>query len=137
MRWAVEHINGYECSSYGDKRFSAFYAWVCIDGRGQCIEAWYQCTIKGYGSIKEGKGKPPINEMTIERQWQLYKELWRQYLLQNPNLVDVLLSLPKDTVLTDMFAKTSRDSINQARALGELVEEFHFERTLNMFGGIV
>ena len=65
------------------------------------------------------------------------KELWRQYLIQNPNLVDVLLSLPKDTVLTDMFAKPSHDSINQARALGELVEEFHFERTLNMFGGIV
>ena len=36
---------GYECSSKGDKRFSALFA-TMPDGR--TIEQWYQCDIKGY-----------------------------------------------------------------------------------------
>ena len=36
---------GYECSSHGDKRFSALFAKLA-DGR--TIEMHYQCDVKGY-----------------------------------------------------------------------------------------
>ena len=60
----------YECSSRGDKRFSAFYAYV----DGKSIEYIYQVEIKGYSSIEEGKGKPgKLYDFATQR--KMYKDL--------------------------------------------------------------
>ena len=62
---------GYECSTRGDRRFSAFTA-LLHDGR--TIEQHYQCDIKGYQpggrNWRLGKGKPPIRQT----------DLWEEYL---------------------------------------------------------
>lgn len=77
-----------ECSSKGDKRFSAFYARI-KRRRNQTIEELYQgmkmidgC-ISGL-SIKEAKGKKPIN---IEQCRSFYSLLWDEYFDENPNLL--------------------------------------------------
>lgn len=61
INWARKSDNGYEVSSLGDRRFSAFYARL---NNGKTIEEMYQLYIKGYRSITEqcleGKGKPAI-----------------------------------------------------------------------------
>jgi hypothetical protein len=80
----------YECSSRGDKRFSAFYARV----NGRSIETIYQCDIKGYDpggtNWHLGKGKPPRNSMSREDTKAAYKKLWEQYLEENPELKEFL-----------------------------------------------
>lgn len=74
-----------ECSSAGDKRFSAYYA--RIKGRGnRSIEEIYQaakvfsCGATGL-SIKEARGKRPIN---IRECHALYGNLWDEYIQENP-----------------------------------------------------
>lgn len=81
-----------ECSSAGDKRFSAYYA--RIKGRGnQSIEEIYQaakvfsCGATGL-SIKEARGKRPIN---IRECHDLYSRLWDEYIQENPHLLKVLV----------------------------------------------
>lgn len=110
---------GYECSSRGDKRFSAMYA-VMPDGR--TIEQHYQCDVKGYDiggtNWKLGKGNPPLNkEVNVAK---AYLTLWNQYLNNNPTYAQELLDLArtKDNTLSDMFASTA---INQASALACLL----------------
>lgn len=110
---------GYECSSRGDKRFSALYA-VMPDGR--TLEQHYQCDVKGYDiggtNWQLGKGKPPLNKEVNTA--KAYLTLWNQYLLANPTYAQELLDLArtKDNTLSDMFASTS---INQASALACLL----------------
>lgn len=112
--WERHNLNGYECSSKGDKRFSALYATI----NGQTIEYLYQVKIKGYPSIKEGKGNPPLTNLTPEDTWQCYLGLWRAYFQQNPLLYIELRKTRDGTTFTDCFATTE---INQARAISELV----------------
>jgi hypothetical protein len=111
----------YEVSTQGDKRFSALVAKL-EDGR--TIEEAYQLDIKGYRSKgndwKLGKGKPPIVSISKEEQYQKYKELWKTYLNENPDLFNELKQIVQTKTLTDKFAKTE---INQARALTEIVNE--------------
>ena len=116
--WARKHPEGYEVSSQGDIRFSAFYAEL-PDGR--TIEQWYQCDIKGYDikghNWKAGKGKPSLFEYPENHQWEMYLSLWKLWAIQNHTLLFELkevLAEKNITVFTDMFASTS---INQARAL--------------------
>lgn len=45
FKWGRYTVGGYEVSTAGDKRFSAFNAKL-RDGRS--IEAHYQCDVKGY-----------------------------------------------------------------------------------------
>lgn len=110
---------GYECSSRGDKRFSAMYA-VMPDGR--TIEQHYQCDVKGYDlggtNIKLGKGKPPLN--TSINTAKAYLTLWNIYLENNPKLVQELMyrAQQHNYILSDMFASTG---INQAAALACLL----------------
>lgn len=118
------HKMGYECSSIGDKRFSAFYA-LMPDGRS--IEHWYQCDIKGYDiggtNWKLGKGKPPVFPFSEEDLWSLYLNLWRIWTIRNgPLLVELVdLANANNSVLRDVFAKTP---INQARALAQILNEW-------------
>lgn len=115
--WARHSNTGYECSSKGDKRFSAFYAKL-DDGRS--IEEHYQCDVKGYDvggtNWRLGKGRKPIRDVNL---WEEYKKLWVKYFELNPSLISVLKNTGK-TVFTDMFATTP---INQARAIAEILND--------------
>ena len=110
--------NGYECSSAGDARFSAFQA-IMPDGRS--IEAHYQCDVKGYDvggtNWRRGKGKPPLTNVCT---WSAYLALWKTWAENNPNLMRELrtLAVAHNNTLTDRFAKTS---ISQARALAKIL----------------
>ena len=102
-----------ECSSKGDKRFSAFYAKV----NGKSIEEHYQAAkVFPDGSTglswRKAKGRKPVNikEVTI-----LYKDLWKQYLDKNPALVRGLIQAKG---LSDIFGQ--KDHNCQALVLWEL-----------------
>lgn len=105
-----------ECSTRGDKRFSAFCAIV----NGKTIEEQYQANkIFDDGSIglhiKEAKGRKAVNatECAI-----LYENLWRQYISEHPQLLD---TLKRATGLSDMFA--TKGSVNQAQVLWKIRNE--------------
>lgn len=86
-----------ECSSAGDRRFSAFYARV----DGVSIESRYQAfkvfrTLRtaqnptGYItglSWREAKGRKAVN---AEEAAAFYARLWDQYIAEHPELLDVL-----------------------------------------------
>lgn len=112
---------GYQVSTKGDKRFSAFNA-ILPDGRS--IEMHYQCDVKGYQpggrNWKLGKGKPPLNP-NIDL-WEEYYALWKTWAFLNKALIEELLEIVKeyDGMLADVFATTE---INQARALASVLNE--------------
>lgn len=108
----------YECSSKGDKRFSAFYAKV----RGISIEDHYQAAkVFSDGSTgltwREAKGRTPVNIKEVSK---LYKDLWREYLENNPHLIRGLL---QQNGLCDMFGQENHNC--QAITLWELRNEFY------------
>jgi hypothetical protein len=80
-----------ECSTKGDRRFSAFCARV--NGRdGKNIEEIYQAAkIFEDGSTgltwKEAKGRIPINSDEVSL---LYSQLWDEYIAENPHLLKIL-----------------------------------------------
>jgi hypothetical protein len=89
-----------ECSSRGDKRFSAFYAKV----NGKTIEEQYQAFKIFEGGLtnlswREAKGKKAINQ---EEAFVFYKKLWKQYIQENPEL---LIVLKNANGLSDMFGQ--------------------------------
>lgn len=125
ISWDRRHPNGFEVSSKGDNRFSAFNA-IMPDGRS--IEQWYQCDIKGYDpggrNWRLGKGKPPLVAFSPEQLYELYLSLWRIWAIRNHMLMAELngtLLNEKKSVLTDCFASTP---INQARALAQILNEW-------------
>lgn len=91
-----------ECSSRGDKRFSAFYAKV----RGRPIERWYQ-EAKDLGDDEanntllwnERQGLPAVN---IEECHKLYASLWDEYMNGHPELIPIL---KEATGLSDIFGR--------------------------------
>lgn len=89
-----------ECSSRGDKRFSAFYARV----NGMTIEERFQASkILEDGSTGHGwrqaKGKKAVNQ---EECAEKYGMLWDHYIELNPELKDVLREA---TGLSDIFGQ--------------------------------
>jgi len=82
-----------ECSSQGDKRFSAFFARVsAYDGRS--IEDIYQAAKRfpdGSTNLswREAKGRRPVNSKYVAR---LYRKLWTLYIEENPTLLPILLA---------------------------------------------
>jgi hypothetical protein len=92
-----------ECSSKGDKRFSAFYARVKRYG-GKSIEDMYQAAkIFADGSTgltwRQAKGRKPVN---IEDVRILYSHLWNVYIRENPELLKVL---QEASGLSDIFGQ--------------------------------
>lgn len=96
-----------ECSSKGDKRFSAFYARIWRYGN-RSIEDLYQAKkqfdIPGQGIVtglswKEAKGKKAINQ---EECSAYYSYLWDTYIEDNPKLLSVLRDAEG---LSDMFGQ--------------------------------
>ena len=115
---------GYECSSLGDKRFSAFSARL-KDGRS--IEEHYQCDVKGYDvggtDWKLGKGKPPLNPNTDL--FNAYLNLWKEWvgLEDNWDLILELNALALESgYLRDSYATTP---VNQAHALSVILNEYN------------
>lgn len=125
--WQRKHPDGYECSSKGDQRFSAFYARM-PDGRS--IEHWYQCDIKGWQpggtDWKLGKGQPPRMPYLPGQLYQAYLGLWRIWAASHPQLIVELYHLTKQNrILTDMFASEGGNHpVNQARALAQIINEW-------------
>ncbi len=99
-----------ECSSRGDKRFSAFYARV----NGKSIEEKYQAAKVFAGGTtglhwRQAKGKKAVNAAECKA---LYESLWRQYISEHPALLAVLKAA---SGLSDIFARPG--SVNQAEVL--------------------
>jgi len=121
MEFTFARRGGYECSSKGDRRFSAFNA-VMPDGR--TIEEHYQCDVKGYDvggqQWRLGKGKPPLDP--TRDMWTEYLALWRAWAKVNPDLIEELRgrAAAHNCILSDCFASTP---VNQARALAQILNE--------------
>jgi ribonuclease HI len=114
---------GYECSSNGDTRFSAFYA-IMEDGR--TLEQHYQCDVKGYDTggtnWKLGKGKPPLD--TTQKMFPLYLNLWKRWCNIGDNYASLLelkeLAISNEFYLRDSFATSP---VNQAHALSVILND--------------
>jgi len=110
-----------ECSSHGDKRFSAFFAVV----NGKSIEEQYQSAkIFSKDSVchancswRRKKGHAAINQPEIA---EFYERLWRQYIQENPELLQVLLKAPG---LSDKFGQPGHQC--QASVLWKIRNENH------------
>jgi hypothetical protein len=90
-----------ECSSKGDKRFSAFHARF---SSGKSIEEIYQGhKVFEDGSTglnwREAKGRKAINQEELKG---LYSALWDVYIRRNPEL---LMVLKEATGLSDIFGQ--------------------------------
>lgn len=105
-----------ECSSRGDKRFSAFYARV--DGR--LIEDLYQgykifyvdgSPVSGL-SWRQAKGRKAVNAGQAA---VYYADLWRRYIREHPELLEVLKAA---SGLSDTFGQEGH--VCQATALWEI-----------------
>lgn len=92
-----------ECSSRGDKRFSAYCARVRGYGNKSIEEIYQAAKVFRDGStglpIDEARGLRPANAVAVA---QLYSVLWDLYIHENVHLVQVLM---KATGLSDMFGK--------------------------------
>lgn len=97
-----------ECSSRGDKRFSAFFARFS-DGR--TIEQIYQAAKVDANGVPVGKGKRAHHVVVkgqvhpIELLSEFYYALWWHYLTKRPPLVEVLREYDG---FTDMFDRSRR-----------------------------
>lgn len=92
-----------ECSTKGDRRFSAFCA--RIQNRGnRSIEDIYQAAKIFEGgetnlTWREAKGRISVN---IDEVVQLYSQLWDEYIDENPHLLEVLRMT---SGVSDMFGQ--------------------------------
>lgn len=113
-----------ECSSKGDKRFSALYAKVVFDGVYDSIENHYQKCKRNYNGKFVKKGEKPdyivINHhrLSIKYLTPFYKYLWYMYLNEHKELVEYASSF--DT-FSDMFK--GKNTINsQADVIKEYIQ---------------
>lgn len=99
-----------ECSSKGDKRFSAFYAQVTVNGVLDSIENHYQLS-KRFGEFKpsswrDAKGRRPTHFVVGDKSFDMkyfsmwYTTLWLKYLRENPDLLAYINQFDR---FTDMF----------------------------------
>lgn len=126
-------IKTLECSSKGDKRFSAFYAKVSVYGEFDSIENHYQLCKRDRlenGEVlipktwRDLKGKKidsfVVNGITFPEEYlsQYYKLLWVKYLDANPSLVVFASGFDE---FTDMFRGKSINC--QADVVKQYVKE--------------
>ena len=112
------------CDSRGDKRFSALYAYVDIDGVKDSIESFYQNAKRDSDDKIPGKGKSVAYFIWKDKKYEpeylsnLYEDLWRLYFKQNPDLLEYAKQF-------DNFVDRFRGkSINcQADVIAKIVEE--------------
>lgn len=113
------------CDSRGDKRFSALYAKVNLNGVIDSIENHYQnCKRDELGNIP-GKGKP-VNYMVYQdkklpasKLSDFYKYLWKLYFIENPDLLEYA------SQFDEFIDRFKGKAINcQADVIKELVLEY-------------
>lgn len=92
-----------ECSSAGDKRFSAYFARIWRLGNKSIEELYQAKKMFKDGStglpIDEARGLRPVNEMECR---EYYSRLWDLYIHENLHLLKVL---EKASGLSDKFGK--------------------------------
>ena len=87
-------MNNLECSSKGDKRFSALYSKVLYEGKLSSIESIYQKSKRRKDGSVCKKGEyveyMVINNNRLESRFltPFYKLLWVKYFDNNPELVE-------------------------------------------------
>ena len=118
-----------ECHSQGDKRFSAFYAKVEVNGKLDSIENHYQLSKRIYGkrnpvSWREMKGITPsyfiIGSKMLPNELlsQFYKLLWIKYFDKNPDLLEYV------STFDDFKDKFKGKSLNcQSDVIRKIVKE--------------
>jgi len=92
-----------ECSSRGNKCFSAFYARIKKRNNSSIEEIYQASKVFEDGStnlnIAEARGKVAINQ---EECSLLYSMLWEEYIAENPDLIEILINA---TGLSDMYGQ--------------------------------
>lgn len=92
-----------ECSSKGDKRFSAFFAKIKSRNNKWIEEIYQAAKIFPDGrtrlSWREAKGMYAVNTDEVRK---LYSQLWDEYIEENPELLTVLKNA---SGLSDMFGQ--------------------------------
>ena len=110
-----------ECSTKGDKRFSAFCARLKARGNKSIEEIYQAAKIFEDGSTglswRQAKGRKPIN---IKEVAILYSQLWDEYINENPELLKVLKLV---TGLSDIFGQEIFPSQCQAIELWRIRNE--------------
>lgn len=95
-----------ECSSKGDRRFSAFYARVKRYENLSIEEVYQAAKVFEDGttglSWKQAKGRPCINQEQVRT---LYRDLWCAYMFENPHLMDILVNA---SGVSDIFGQEGR-----------------------------
>lgn len=104
-----------ECSSKGDKRFSAFYARPSFL-KGKSIEEAYQAMKifpdgKSNLTWREAKGRRALNEDDCRR---FYSYAWEEYIIEK----DLLHVLKASTGLSDVFGQ--KNHVCQALVLWDI-----------------
>lgn len=114
-----------ECSTRGDRRFSAFCARLRRYSNRNIEEIYQAAKIFEDGSTnltwREAKGRCPSN---IEEVKKLYARLWDTYIEENPELLQVLRAA---SGLSDMFGQRGRQC--QALELWRIRAEFLGKKT--------
>ena len=113
------------CDSRGDKRFSALYAKVNLNGIIDSIENHYQnCKRDELGNIP-GKGKPVSymvykdKKLPASKLSDFYKYLWKLYFIENPDLLEYA------SKFDEFIDRFKGKAINcQADVIKELVLEY-------------
>ena len=114
-----------ECSSKGDKRFSALYAKIVFNGKYDTIENHYQkCKRKFNGSLVKKGEKPDYIEicgfkLSISYLSPFYKYLWTIYLNNHTELVKYARKFDS---FTDMF-KGKKTINSQADVIDEYINK--------------
>lgn len=108
----------YECSTRGDKRFSAFCAF--IKSRGNTIENLYQAAKvfeNGETNLhwRAAKGRKPVNSVEVHK---FYVLLWNEYFDENPELLEVIRD---KSGFSDLFGKPG--SVCQAAVIYRIQQE--------------
>lgn len=117
-----------ECSSKGDKRFSAFYARVNVFGKWDSIENHYQLSkrINDFVPVtwRDVKGKKPthlnINGKDYPSKYTqaFYEIMWVKYLDTHPELVSYAKQFDE---FTDMF-KSRNAVVCQADVIRDYIK---------------
>lgn len=109
-----------ECSSLGDKRFSAFYARIQRRGDRTIEEIYQNAKVFEDGStnvgIKKAKGRKPVNQLQCI---VLYRKLWNEYIDEKEYLLDTLLAY---NGLTDYYGQAGH--VCQATELWRIREDY-------------
>jgi len=112
-----------ECSSAGDRRFSAFYARVARYD-GQSIEQVYQSAkqfapgtpgTNAAGHLLDWRRAKGLLAINMAHVTSLYRELWEIYIAEHPDLLSVLRAA---SGLSDRFGQVGHNC--QATVLWEI-----------------